>query len=664
MNIKITYNWLLEYLDTDVSPYDLQKYLSLCGPSVESLEKVEDDYIFDIEVTSNRVDMASVFGIAQEAQAILPRFGRKAKLKQNPPSDLRFENLNIKDGARQLKIQIRNSKLCLRFTALTLSNVTVGKSPDLVSKRLKLCGVKSINNVIDISNYLMIALGQPTHIFDYDKIKDHAMILRESKKGEEITTLDGTKITLPGADIVIEDGSGRLIDLCGIMGGLNSAVTNKTKNIVLFVQTYDKQKIRKTAMTTGQRTLAATYFEKGLDEERVEPTLVYGVELLKKHANAVISSPLYDIYPVPYKEKTVSISMSEVNRIIGVKIVKNEVVKILNSLGFLHKERRSKTQLAFTVPSWRKDDISMKEDLVEEIARIYGYHNLPNVLPPMAYARRWKEQDESIAMQQKIKYLLKHLGLCEVVNYSMISKDDIVGLSLSEKNHLKLSNSISEDLLYMRTTLVPSFIKNIKENQGKKESLRFFEIAKVYYPKVDSLPTEVYKLGIATNTSFSDLKGILEVLLSELNIKNSEIRQGNVPFLLPHVQAKAVSNGDNLGFFGQLTSKIQEKHGLKKPVFLAELEFQSLVDNYKVVAPYETISPYAVIKLDLTAKIENYEEFRKSAFAKSKFLKQIEVVDVFGNKVTVRLYFTSPKRNLTEKEAQEELSKIKERIKG
>ena len=334
MNIKITHNWLLEYLDTDATPSEIQKYLSLCGPSVEKVEKFNDDYVYDIEVTSNRVDMASVFGIAQEALAILPQFGKKAILKLNPLVKYKFNLLKkSSDRNKNLEIKIKTNNLCSRFTAIILANVKISDSPDFITKRLQLCGIKTINNVVDISNYLMLALGQPVHIFDYDLIGKTSMIMRASNKGEKIQTLAGKQIVLPGGDIIIEDGNRRLIDLCGIMGGFNSAVNNNTNKIILFIQTYNPQKIRRTSMITGQRTVAATYFEKGLDEERVEPTTVYGVELLKKYAEARISSQLYDIYPDPYKSKSLTFSIVDIQRMIGVQITKDTIIKILSNRG-------------------------------------------------------------------------------------------------------------------------------------------------------------------------------------------------------------------------------------------------------------------------------------------------------------------------------------------
>lgn len=629
MNIKISYHWLLEYLETDADPYDLQKFLSLSGPSVEKVEKKDNDYIFDIEIASNRIDTASVFGIAQEALAILPLFGKKAKLKINPLKKYQFKTLSLNKPSLLLKVKIVHPYLCSRFTAIILDNIKIKPSPNFIKERLTACGVKSINNVVDISNYLMISLGQPVHIFDYDKINKATMIMRESKKDEKIVTLDGKKITLPGKDIVIEDGRGELIDLCGIMGGLNSAVTSQTKRIVLFVQTYNKQRIRQTSMLTGQRTLAATYFEKGLDEERVEPTLVYGVELLKKYAQGKIASTLYDIYPNFYKGKVIEIKYQVFEKLIGIKIDKKKINQILVNLGFeiYHLDSDRTEMVRVKIPSYRKDDINIPEDLVEEIARIYGYHNLPIKLPPPAIVHQPEEYEKIFTLINKIKYFLKHLGLNEVVNYSMVSKKMIENFNLKTDQHLRLANTISKDIEYMRITLLPSLLRNIDENKGKKEILKFFEIAKVYLPRKNDLPKEIYKLAIAVNTDFFDLKGIIEALYKELNIDK------------------------------EAEEKIIEKDG----VYLVEIDLKKLMEKSRLIATYQPINPYAIVKLDLTIKQKKpFEEIKKLCFKNSNLLIKIEFITLYKNNLTLRFYFSSSKKNITEEEAKEELVKLQQ----
>lgn len=673
MNIKITHNWLLEYLDTDATPDQIQKYLSLCGPSVEKIKKVGDDFVYDIEVTSNRVDMVSVLGIAQEAQAILPQFAKKAKLKLDPLKKYKFplkSNTFKQTGISKLKLNIKilQKNLCSRFTAIVLGKVKISTTPELIRQRLNLCGIKSINNVIDISNYLMLAFGQPVHIFDYDSIAKSKMILRLSKKGEKIVTLDGKQINLLGGDIVVEDGTGRLIDLCGIMGGLNSSITDKTKTIVLFVQTYNPQKIRKTSMLTGQRTVAATYFEKGLDEERVEPTTVYGVELLEKYVGAKIASQLYDIYPNPYNPKFISLSVADIQSIIGVPIMHSQIVKILSSLGFVYLYNHGRAgSVTFTIPSYRSRDVSIKEDLIEEIARIYGYHNLPSEIQSTIYIKQPKDIEVLFELQSKTKHFLKNLGLHEVMNYSMISSKNIADLELKTQDHLRIKNTISEEIEYMRQDIVLSLIKNIKENEGKKDVLKFFEIAKGYKPVRLDLPIEKYQLAIAVNSNFDDLKGIIEALLNELNIKKYMISPSKYDIFAKKVQGQILIADEWLGKFGRLNKSLKEKYELKSEVFLASFEFEALMKHNKPLNTYIPINPYAQIKLDLTIKHDpkrTYIVIKDIAYKMSKLLQKVEFINIFENRFTLRFYFASNERNITEDEAKKELENIKVSVLG
>lgn len=648
MNIKITYNWLLEYLDTDATPFEIQKYLSLCGPSIESVTKIGDDYVFDVEITSNRIDTASVIGIAQEAQAILPMFGKKALLKLNPLLNLKLDQIKQGTGF-DLKVEIKNPDLVSRFTAIIFDHIVIGDSPDYIKERLKLAGVKVINNVVDISNYLMLTLGQPIHMFDYDKIgKDKSrlvptMIVRESHKGEKLITLDELEMTLPGGDIVIEDGSGKLIDLCGIMGGLNSAITSSTKRVLLFVQTYNKTKIRKTTMSTGQRTIAATFFEKGLDEKRVEATTVAASHLIEKYCQGIVASEIKDIYPSPVQLKKINVEYEVLDKLIGVKIERKKINNILTNLGFSLEDDPNQgltlpegQTLQIIVPSWRTNDINIPEDLVEEVARVYGYHNIPSVLQPNTYIEQPKEMEDIFVFQNKIKLFLKHLGLNEVINYSMVSEEQITEFGLDPGKHLRLSNTLSKDIEYLRTTLMISLLKNVGENSGKKDILRLFEIAKVYLPKKEGLPDEVYKVCIATNSDYYDLKGIVEAIYKELNIDVGAIRESPFP-------------------------KITEKGG----VYMIEVDFQSLIDNSQLVPKYVPIHPYAVIKLDKTFELRadiksaptTYAEIEQKAL-KSKLLQKLEVVTLFKNKLTLRFYYSSFEKNITEKEAKSELDRI------
>ncbi|EKD94068.1 MAG: Phenylalanyl-tRNA synthetase, beta subunit, partial [uncultured bacterium] len=257
MDIKIPHSLLLNYLDTKATPAEIAKALTLCGPSVDRLTKVGDDVIYETEIITNRIDSVSAFGLAREAAAILPQFGHQAKLINNPYEEKHLSVGVEHDQPLPLNIQILDQSLVHRFSALVLDNLNVKPSPNLLQHQLESAGIRSLNNLVDITNYLTLSLGQPVHIFDYDKLSEHLLKLRSSKKGETVTTLDHKTHLLRGGDIVIEDGSGKIIDLCGIMGGLFSEIDEHTKRAVLFVQTYDSKKIRSTSLYTQERTLAA-----------------------------------------------------------------------------------------------------------------------------------------------------------------------------------------------------------------------------------------------------------------------------------------------------------------------------------------------------------------------------------------------------------------------
>jgi phenylalanyl-tRNA synthetase beta chain len=668
MNIKITYNFLLDYLETDATAYDLQKYLSLCGPSVETVEPIYDalgnieDYVLDIEITSNRVDMASVFGVARESVAILPQFGKKAKLKLNPQQEFIFENLNAEPiPLHKINVKIQDPTLCPRFAALGFSIEGVSQAPDFIKKRLELCDIRSINVIVDISNYIMLALGQPTHMFDLDKIAKKTLILRRSKTGENITTLDSRNITLPGDDIVIEDGEGRLIDLCGIMGGQNSEISNDTTKVLFFVQTYHKKHIRQTSMKTGQRSMAATYFEKGLDPNNVETALVYGTHLLNKFAKATCCTDIIDMYKHKVSPSEISLSISEINKVMGIELEELKIKSILEALGFEVKNNSDKNLLHIKIPTSRVQDVSIKEDIIEEVARIYGYHNLPNNIPPLVYVKQPKELEMLFKISDKIKKYLKHLGLNEFLQYSMVSEDLLADLELDPKKHLKIANTISKEIEYMRSSLLPSMIQAVENNEGKRENLKFFEIAKVYLPQEKNLPKEESKLAIVSNESFFDTKGIVEGILTELAITNVEfISCSKNSLMIENEQAEIFCDTKSVGFIGRLKTKFKNARGIKKDIHLAELDLETLAQKAGTVMPFAPVPSFAVIKRDLTLKLgkKTYAEFEQKARSISTLLYKIELIDIYNESITLRLYFTSQSKNITEEDVSADIEKI------
>src|SRR5260221_1504967 len=304
MNIQILHSWLLEYLDTNATPAKIGEYLSLCGPSVEKIEKRGNDWLYDIEVTTNRVDMMSVYGIAREAAVILPQFGVKASLKPLKSKVPQFPKISL-----PLTIK-SNDTLVKRTMGVVFTDIKNWKTPDWMKTRLEASGIRSLNAVIDITNYVMTEIGHPCHVFDYDLIKNHTIIIRESKKGEKIIGLDNKTYTLPEGSIVFDDSTGTIIDLPGIMGTKNSVVNDDTKTVLFEIENNDPVRIRKASMTTGIRSVAATLNEKGVDPELAEKAMLRGIELFQELTGATIASKIYDHYAKPYMAKKITLSKS------------------------------------------------------------------------------------------------------------------------------------------------------------------------------------------------------------------------------------------------------------------------------------------------------------------------------------------------------------------
>ena len=663
MNIKIQVSWLREYLKTDVAAKTLANYLSLSGPSVEKIEKKGSDYIFDIEITSNRFDAASVFGLAREAYAILSSQNQKVTLSSPFGSGLNL--LPERKNPLPLDVVITSSSLCPRFAAIVVENVKVKPSPAIIKNRLEASGIRSINNIVDISNYLMLELGQPMHTFDYDRLKGAKMILRLSKEGEKVTTLDGITRNLPQGTIVIQD-SQKLIDLCGIMGGANSRVSARTKRVVIFVQSYDPLRIRKTTQTLTFRTDAATRFEKGIDLEGIVPALSRAVLLAKKTAGAKIASELIDIYKQKPKPKKIRLTLDKLNRYLGINLNPQKAAKILSDLGF--KTSLFLNHLEAEPPSWRNQDIEDDVDLIEEIARIYGYHHLPQKLPE-GQIPQTKESELKAVIE--LKKALKYLGLTEIISYSIISKD-LLNLSKTPAAKIvELSNPLTDNWQYMRTTILPSLLKVISENQNLKSSINLFEIAKTYIAQKKELPTQDLILSIILQkTDFYEVKGVIENIFDVLRqVPKWHILQKNNP-LFRKSQSAEIKIGDKfVGLAGIVNFEITDYLDIKDQIAAAEINLTKIYQLPTTSYQYKPIPKYPPIIEDISAifataaPVAEIVEVIKKA---SELIKTVEVVDIFKdekigeNKKSVSLRLTYQKSVATP--SQEEVNTEKAKI--
>lgn len=570
MNIQITHSHLKEFLSSKASPKQLEEYLSLCGPSIESVKKVKNDYAYDIELTTNRVDMMSVMGIARDASAILPQFNIPAKF--NPP-----KLAQIIPPKNSLEIAIKDkNQTCRRIMGIILDNISLKKSTPKIKKRLKVAGIRSLNNAIDITNYVMTEIGHPTHIFDYDRIKTKKLILRYAKSGEKITSLENKTYSLPGGDIVIDDGTGNIIDLPGIIGTSNSVVINSTKRVLFFLETNDPIQIRKTSMNLGIRTMAASLNEKWVDPNLAITALKRGVKLFQDFTNAQIASDIIDIYPNPVKPETITANHQLIKNRLGINISTSKVQTILTSLGFENKYSKNKDQYTISIPSFRQKDINIPEDIVEEVARIYGYHRLPSKIMDSKIPTNYP--DENFNLEHLIKTHLVGFGLTEIYTNSLISKNLTEQSDFPVESHLKIKNALSKDWQYLRRSLIPSHLETL--NQPAKD-LSFFEIAHTYHPQVNQLPEEKLQLIISTKKDYAYLKGILEALFIKLYLK--------INFKTQEKQAVIHYQNQLLGTMGPIG-----------PFHIAVLNLKPILRLTRNYPKYQPLSSHPPVIEDLT----------------------------------------------------------------
>jgi len=649
MNISIPDSWLREYLATKAAPAKIAEALSLTSCSVEKVDKIKNDHVYYIEITTNRVDMMSVWGIAREAAAILPEFGIKARLKKTA-----WDVKRVKTAKKvsYLDVNIAKSSLCPRFTTILLEIEKQGTVPKIIKERLAKVGIRSLNPVIDVTNYLMFELGQPMHVFDYEKIGNKKMVLRESIKGEKITTLDGIERVLPSGAIVIEDGDGRLIDLCGTMGGVNSCVSENTTKVLLFVQNYDPQKIRKSIQALNFRTDAATRFEKGIDSEMVLPALLAGVGLYKKILKVKRVWPILDIYGEKAKPKTIEPSLKRVQQVLGVKIKRSKVISILTKLGFEIIGKGNKIKVK--VPSWRAEDVMIEEDLIEEVARVYGYYNLPNQIPKTDFllSSGWKE----LETEKEVKKALSLWGFTETITFSMISEKDVTSSGFQPKNLLKIANPLVEDCVYMRTSLISSLVSVIANNEAYFETINIFELAKVYLKTKTGLPDEPRSLvGLSNKLDFRQIKGVVEVLLEKFNVNGFEYKHIDKKSAIwqEGQTAQIIKKGAVLGYVGVLERRFTHGYGVSGKIVCFELDFEKFIKNISQTRTYKPISKYPPIIQDLTVIVGGdvlTADLIKAIYSVSKLVEKVELIDKYENSRTFRIYFLNPRKNLTDRE--------------
>lgn len=621
--MKAPLSWLKEYVDITLSPKALAEKLTEVGLSVEKITKTSDDTIFELEITPNRPDCLSIIGVAREIAAIektkikYPKLGSFPKPKKILP-------LTIKTDA----------KINPRFTGIIITDVKVGESPKWLKDKLEKVGQRSINNIVDITNYVMLKLGNPIHAFDYDKIKDHMMVVSQTGGGEKFESVDGITYHLPKGAVVISDKE-KIIDLCGIKGGKNSGNYDGTKTIFIRVPVEIPNLIRRTSLALGLRSDASSIFERGVNTGGTIDALKRCTDLVLQLAGGEIASNLYDIKSQDFKPWKVTLRISRLNQILGIKIDKKKIIDILDSLNLnphviLSKRSESKDPtevIEATIPTYR-NDLKIEEDLIEEVARIYGYNNFPKTMPIGEIPTTQIPYFKDYRIDEKVKNILKSSGFSEVYTYSLIGEKDLLENSLDPEKSIRVDNPVSREFEYLRPTLKINLIKALNQNKSNFSNVNLFEIGKVYGGENLSKAEENYFLsGITNFKSFFEVKGMLEKLFEDLEIKED-----------PTKYIEVLGQGI---FFELNYSQILKKINSNK--------------TFKPLPKYPPIiEDLSLIVLEKTKTIDIIDEIKNQ----SSLVVDVSLLDQFENSRTFHIVYQDKNKNLT----GVEVAKIREKI--
>ena len=630
--MKISLNWLKEFVDVPADPAAIKAALVGVGLGVESYASVEGDLVFEIEVTTNRPDCLSHYGTARELAAL---YGKALKPLSEIVSDLKESGTS---AASEATIEIAAPDLCARYCGRVVRNVQVKPSPAWLVKCLEAVGQRSINNVADVTNYVLMELGHPLHAFDLARVRQRKIIVRRAKNGEFLNTLDGVGRTLTQDNLVIADAE-RAVAIAGVMGGEESEIAASTRTVLLESAWFDPLSVRRTSKALGMHTEASHRFERGADIEMAPKALDRAAALIAELAGGEILAGIIDVFPQRRQRPELALRACEIARILGFDIAGLEVERILRALGFEVVEQ-APGQWWVRPPSWRLD-IGREVDLVEEVARQYGYDRLQSRVRP---APPRPERDARREKEQTVSSTLVGLGYREIISSAMVDPGE--DARFTSRAPVRILNPLSEDASAMRTTSVPSMIHALRWNLDRGQSeLRLFEMGKTYaaLPQgTKGLPEErrVLTLGAsghrraasvhdsAKDLDIFDLKGNLEALFGAFDAPGLGTEAAPVAYYEAGLSGRFVIGDSTLAVFGQLNREIEQGYKLRQHVFVAEVDLDALLALALRQRTFRGFSKFPAVERDFSLVLPESISYAKLAEA-VRGLKLAELTD-FG----------------------------------
>ena len=672
----ISHEWLKELTGTKLRPAELRDRLTMVGLAIDAVEEHDTDAVLDVEVPSNRPDCLSHVGIAREV-SVIENGQLRLPASEPPRAEGRSADLT--------SVEIKDPGLCPRYAARLVRGVKIGPSPDWLVKRLETIGQRPINNVADITNYVLHELGQPLHAFDFEKLAGRRIVVRRANAGEKLKTLDGVERTLSNDMLVIADAE-QAVALAGIMGGEESEISGQTKDVLIESAYFDPHSVRQTARQLGMDTEASRRFERGADPAGVLRAQQRCVELICELAGGVATEDAIDVYPRPFDERVVGLRPDRVRELTALSVNYLESSRILEGLGFEYAGE-SDGRINFKVPSWRVD-VEQEEDLVEEIARHTGYDKIDEALPPSNVSGEYQPGE---MQQRSLRRALNAFGYDEAINFSFTQQENrfdlIPWLAGREEHQPQLANPIIEDAAWMRSTLLPGLLTSLRRNLNHGiRDVRLYEIGRIFSGLGDQeLPQERLALAlIATGGAleenraqpereldFFDLKGALEAAVDWMNLSPLRFAQASVRHLRPGQAALVkLADGTDIGSIGRLAEYVAGSYRFRQPVYMLELDLSALVSGPAKVIQYSPLPRYPSVTRDISLLVNRNvaldEIFAAVNNQHVADCRSVKLVGTFegGNiqsskrSVTLRLEYRSEERTLRDEEVEEYHSRI------
>ena len=627
------------------------------------------DHVFELNITPNRPDCLSILGVAKEVAAIT---GKTLKM---PEIIFKEEGERTESLA---SVEIKDDTLCPRYSARVIENPILGPSPFWMRRRLETAGIRPISNIVDVTNYVLMEFGQPLHAFDMDRLSQRKIIVKRAGDGDVFTSLDGVERSLSRDTLMICDGE-KPVAIGGVMGGLNSEVSEDTSRVLIESAYFNPSNIRKTSKKLGLQTEASYRFERGIDPEGVINALNRAAQLMVEVCGGTASRGLIDQYPSPVSSVEIPLRISRTNKILGTSLIKEQVNGYLRSIG-LHVKDEDGDRVSVTAPTARVD-LTREIDLIEEVARLNGYDNIPTTAPLVKVTS--SRESRNRVVDDKVKDILTLNGYYEVVNYSFISPHLIDLLSVDEshpfKQFIRIKNPLSEDQAIMRTTLIPGLLKTVRTNlHNSNPNLKLFELGTVFYGNhQDGLPLEkkvlsIFITGLRYHQSwnysedemdFYDIKGILQNLLKGVGIGEFNVLPiHDAPYLHPGKSCTVAIGQTGIGNLGEVRLDVLEKFEISKAVYMLEIDFDFLAKYAFFGKKIEPLSKYPAVQRDIALIVDEKVQFSDIYHVitelSSNLVSDIQVFDVYtgdpippGEKsLAYRVEYRSHERTLTDKE--------------